>query len=270
MLINGLDIKFGADPEVFIGDPKTASFVSAHPYLPGTKQDPYKVPHGAVQVDGMAAEFNIDPADNYEEFQHNLDSVQNTLKGMIGDHQFLDSASVFFSEGFAKTIPPENILLGCDPDYNAWTMDENISPDGAALMRTAGGHVHIGGFPTDDVDDWGHFQTCARLARLMDRHLGVYSILWDKDDKRRAMYGKAGSFRPKPYGMEYRTLSNKWIFNPKLVKFVYDATVRAVTDMFDADADANEHIRNIIDTSDRNNTMFVGNTLVKDLGYAAN
>ena len=53
-------ILVGCDPEVFVA--KGGKFISAHGMIPGTKKAPHKVERGAVQVDGMALEFNIDPA----------------------------------------------------------------------------------------------------------------------------------------------------------------------------------------------------------------
>jgi hypothetical protein len=40
---------------------------------------------------------------------------------------------------------------------------------------------------------------------------------------RKKLYGKAGAFRPKSYGVEYRTLSNFWIFEEKYIDWVYSA-----------------------------------------------
>lgn len=262
MRINGMDFTIGADPEVFMG--KGSEFVSAHGAVPGNKRNPTKVPNGAVQVDGLALEFNIDPAEDFEGFQGNLASVQNTLKGMIGDHNFIEDVSVFFDENFTKDIPIENLILGCSADYNGWTMRETLPPNGGALMRTAGGHVHIGGFHTDDPFEPSHYETCGRLARILDETLGVYSILWDKDDKRRSMYGQAGCFRPKEYGMEYRTLSNAWIFKPKLIKFVYDSVAEALELMFTGH-EPDEGVRHIINKSDRGSDFFNNNLKVKML-----
>lgn len=259
MLVQGHKFTIGADPEVFVKDALTNTFVSAHDLVPGTKSAPFAVPKGAVQVDGLALEFNIDPAESYEEFEENLLSVKDVLGGMIGDKQFLEDVSVHFDKTFAAALPPESLVLGCEADYNGWTGYDNPSVDGGALMRTAGGHVHIGGFETDNPFNQDHFDTCARLSRILDETLGAYSILWDKDDQRRSMYGKAGSFRPKKYGMEYRTLSNQWIFNPKLIKFVFDAVQRGLEHMFDPNHQVDERVRNIIDTSDRTSDFFVEN-----------
>lgn len=264
MLVNGREFTIGADPEVFLG--KNGSFVSAHDYLPGDKQHPHKVNKGAVQVDGMAAEFNIDPANNFEEFKDNLDSVQNTMKSMIGDLDFIEDVSVFFDKEFMDKIPAENLILGCESDFNGWTMADNDPPEDTTMMRTVGGHLHLGGFHTNNIYSDLHFGAAARLARTLDEMIGVYSVLWDKDDQRRTMYGKAGCFRPKFYGMEYRTLSNKWIFSDKLVRFVYDGVKEALEKMFDPTYEPDPEVRSIIDESKRDSCFFQNNPKVKLLG----
>jgi hypothetical protein len=62
----------------------------------------------------------------------------------------------------------------------------------------------------------------------MDLFLGVPSILMDKGDVRKQLYGSAGAYRDKPYGGEYRTLSNFWIFDNHLIEWVWNNTSRAV------------------------------------------
>jgi hypothetical protein len=56
----------------------------------------------------------------------------------------------------------------------------------------------------------------------------------DYDKQRRLLYGKAGAFRFKTYpngdfGAEYRTLSNFWIADLELVKFIYAQMDKAIT-----------------------------------------
>ena len=63
MASNKPRILVGADPELFLRDKKTGQLVAADiNQIKGTKVTPYKVECGAVQVDGAAGEFNIDPA----------------------------------------------------------------------------------------------------------------------------------------------------------------------------------------------------------------
>ena len=53
-------ILVGCDPEVFVA--QGGVFKSAYNLIKGDKKNPQKIRSGAVQVDGMALEFNIDPA----------------------------------------------------------------------------------------------------------------------------------------------------------------------------------------------------------------
>lgn len=256
MKINGRTFTVGADPEVFIT--KGGLVHSAYGLIQGTKQAPFKVVKGAVQVDGMALEFNIDPAESSQEFLENLAVVQEQLKEMIGDWEFSDKASYVFDEGYILEQPFEAIQLGCEPDYNAYTGWENEAPNQESCMRTVGGHTHVGGYFTKDCYQPEHMKDMARLARIMDETIGVYSILWDKDDDRRSLYGKAGAFRPKEYGMEYRTLSNVWAFKPKIAEFVFGGVKEAITKHLNG-YDPKDSVRGIIDNSDRKSAFFNNN-----------
>jgi hypothetical protein len=65
------------------------------------------------------------------------------------------------------------------------------------------------------------------MIYLMDLFLGVPSIFMDTDKtapRRRTLYGQAGRFRVKPYGMEYRSLSSFWLASPILVELIYDVS----------------------------------------------
>ena len=63
-------ITIGCDPEFFVKE--NNKFVNAHGLIEGTKDFPQLVNKGAVQVDGMALEFNINPAKNSKEFVSNI------------------------------------------------------------------------------------------------------------------------------------------------------------------------------------------------------
>jgi hypothetical protein len=91
-------------------------------------------------------------------------------------------------------------------------MQDNPKPEARQALRTLGGHVHIG-LPNPEE---GQLVAC-----FADVLLGIPSILLDKDTRRRQMYGKAGAFRPKPYGCEYRVLSNFWLRSEATMRWVY-------------------------------------------------
>jgi len=130
-------------------------------------------------------------------------------------------------------------IFGCEPDFNAWTMDVNPKPTPPhPFMRSAGGHVHVE-TTKDGVD----------VVRKMDLFLGVPSVLMDEGDLRKQLYGKAGAFRGKSYGVEYRTLSNFWIFREPLIRWVWDNTQRAL----DSEVDVMAEQERILEAINNNN-----------------
>lgn len=249
-----LKILVGADPELFMRNPNTGSFVSAHDRVPGTKYEPFKVPYGAIQVDGTALEFNIDPAHSVEEFVANIKSVKQTLESYVPGFNVVAEPVALYEENYwAFEVPAEAQTLGCDPDYNAWTTDQNPPPNsGNKPFRTASGHIHIGWTQDEDVYNKDHYWLCCQMAKQMDYYLGIYSLLWDKDPTRRSLYGKAGAFRPKPYGVEYRVLSNRWLESDKLMAWVYNGVQAGVMAGFEnnwAEDSFGKLARSIIDNN---------------------
>jgi len=232
--------------------------------IPGTKAQPFPVEHGAVQVDGMALEFNIDPASTDVEFVDNIISVMGQLKKMVPHHEFLIEATVRFEESYLRQMPAVALELGCEPDFNAYTGGENPAPDADANMRTAAGHIHVGWTEVDEPRGGEHMNLCYGLAKQMDLFLGVPFVLLNDCRERKAMYGKAGTFRPKPYGMEYRVLSNKWLLNEELMRFVYRYTLCSIEELMDGEA----HFMYITDGEDviNNNDKDKAQVIVDRLG----
>jgi hypothetical protein len=235
----------GADPEVFLfkdGEP-----VSAHGLIPGTKTEPFKVKSGAIQVDGTAAEFNIDPAASEEEFFHNIKTVMDELQKFVPGYEIRIQPTVEFSSEYFNSLPEESKELGCDPDFDA-SRDgaQNMPPDNKTTMRTGAGHVHLGFTEGADPRDKDHLMRCITLVRHLDVFLGMPSLLWDKDTKRRNMYGKAGAFRPKSYGVEYRTLSNAWLRDDELIKLVYRNSVACVESLLSGDRVIEDHYKQFV------------------------
>ena len=230
-----MNILIGADPELFVYKGNTA--ISAEPFIPGTKENPFKVEEGAVQLDGFAAEFNIDPVDSEELFVSRVSHVLEQLKKFLPEgHELCATPVAHFTKEYMDAQPNKVKMLGCDPDFNAYTRSHNPIPDNDALFRTGSGHIHIGWGTGFDPMSAGHFDDCTKLAKAMDIFVGVPSVIFDRDGaERRKLYGKAGCFRPKPYGMEYRVLSNFWVNDEEYRRYVYRRTHQAFNALVEGD-----------------------------------
>lgn len=215
-----MPVLVGCDPEVFVR--QDGVFKSAWGLIKGDKKNPFPVNKGAVQVDGMALEFNIAPASSADEFILNVEEVFSTLKAMVPNYEVVATPVADFDPAYMKAQPAEALELGCDPDYSGWTMRENPKPNGDRPFRTASGHVHIGWTEGQEVDDPSHFSRCGYVARQMDFFLALPSLAYDKDTRRRELYGNPGCFRAKTYGCEYRTLSNAWLNSKEIMRWVFN------------------------------------------------
>lgn len=232
----------GADPEIFVVDANKRA-VSAHGLVPGTKESPHPVPDGAIQVDGMALEFNIAPTplkpQAFLEFNSKIVNVMKSLKTSLNATRdgfrplkFNIVPTQEFDPEYMLTVPDEAKELGCNPDMNAYTLEENPRPEAEAVnFRTASGHIHIGWGADIPVDNPEHIQICADFVKMLDMTVGLYMTVIDSDSKRRQLYGKAGAFRPKPYGVEYRTPSNAWLTSKERRRNVFMLVEMAVNIM---------------------------------------
>lgn len=255
--------KFGCDPELFCVNDK-GELVNAAGLIPGTKQDPFKVDHGAIQVDGMALEFNIDPVDNFNDFNRNIVTVLKQLKAFLpSGYGFKIEPSVRFSPEVMSAADEVAKALGCDPDYNAWTGEVNPYPDTQVdpYLRTASGHVHIGWTENENIDEQFHRNNGFDLVKQLDWFLGAWSVQKDADPTRRQLYGKAGACRIKPYGVEYRVLSNFWLKDRDSRRQVWNRMQQAISYMQRAEyykvyPSRNPAIRKIINESVKDHPLF--------------
>jgi hypothetical protein len=256
-----LALKIGCDPELFLS--KGEQVVSAYGLIPGTKKEPYAVRRGSIQVDGTAAEIGIDPADNKNDWLVSLEEVLQQLQAQVPDLTLRIQATVDYDPAYLASLPQEARELGCDPDYNAYTMQPNPSPNGNLSLRSAGGHIHLGWCSGVSSSDAGHQHSCAALVRQCDFFLGMPSLLWDNSEsaiKRRQLYGKAGAYRAKSYGVEYRTLSNKWLENEWLRGWAFDNATAAFKSLAEEGQDFfaihGSVAQSIIDNNDVEGAMF--------------
>ena len=132
----------------------------------------------------------------------------------------------------------------CDPDYNCYTECQNEKPDGASTNgRSAGFHIHIG-YDNPNVDD------SVRLVKYFDTYVGVPSVLFDQDTRRRSLYGKAGSFRLQEWGVECRLLSAAMYATNDLIHVVWQCLQQAIYAFNNGRSlPSSNLVRNAIDTS---------------------
>jgi hypothetical protein len=226
----------GCDPEVFLT--KNGKPASAYGLLKGTKKEPFLTEGGAYQVDGMAAEFNTTPVkfpdlswlpDTFDEWNEKILLQLKAIREALPKGYSLKIDPVMeFGKEFLDKQPDEAKELGCDPDYCAYTLLPNPRPDGEKTFRTGAGHIHIGWGADIPVDNKEHIEICAGFVKSLDATVGLFMTYIDRDPRRRELYGKAGAFRPKPYGVEYRTPSNVWIRNKDYRRMVWILVKEAI------------------------------------------
>lgn len=239
--------QLGCDPELFLKSPN--SFIASCGMIGGSKEYPMQLenlPDGfTIQEDNVAVEFGVPPASTKVEFTQNIHTIMDELTRLMSTKGLSlgNESAVFFPK--EELWHPAALHFGCDPDYNIWTGRKNPKPhSNDDTLRSCGGHVHVGLEPKYDWE---------KLVKMMDLYLGVPSVLMDNGELRKSLYGQAGAFRKKHYGVEYRTLSNFWVFKPELTEWVWDAVeqaTNAVEAQFPVE-ELQESIQTAINTNDK-------------------
>jgi hypothetical protein len=233
-LIRSRKPMLGTDPEFFIAN-KAGSILPSDKFLPG-KHDKLKIAENknhTIFFDGIQAEINV-PANCCRELI--VSSVRQALiaaKNKIGaDHDIVVQPSVRVSKACIESADPEARIFGCMPDFNAYTCGQNTPEMDATnhLYRYAGGHIHVG-ISSDYLKDPNKEYMIAKtpdghlkVIKMMDYLAGVLLVLLDRSKaavRRRDKYGKAGCFRPTPYGVEYRTPSCWWLKSPMTLSLIF-------------------------------------------------
>ena len=215
-------MRLGHDCEVFLQD-DAGNVKSVIGYINASKWDPMQIPDMpkgfTLQEDNVALEYGIPPAASKAEWNQFCVAVMDKSLEYLPKLTFSKLSAVEFPD--SELCHPKAWVFGCEPDFNAWTNDYNSAPDsGIPNLRSAGGHIHI----ETQADKLS-------VIKAMDLFLGVPSILMDTGELRKRMYGKAGAHRPKPYGVEYRTLSSFWMFEERLRNWAWDNTELALANL---------------------------------------
>ena len=238
----------GSDPELFLK--RDGNYVSAIGLIGGTKDKPRPIKTlgkgFAIQEDNVLLEYNTPPVKTMGKWVEVHNKMMTYLSSMLQEKgmTYDIAASVIMPEEALRH--PKAMVFGCEPDFNVWTCKINPKPASSEWrLRSAGGHVHIGTPLASNV-------AAIQLGRTCDAFLGLWSVINDPDERRKELYGKAGSIRFKPYGIEYRVMSNFWLKNEDLTREVWRlADLAVVTSRENWKPGFLDKVRTAIDKGDK-------------------
>lgn len=252
------NVTLGCDPELFLRS-IDGELVSSCDKFGGTKKKPLPltdVGH-CMQEDNVALEFNIPPAVDKLSFKRDINKSLTLIEERAKEQNLnlaIETSGYFSDEDLDH---PKAKEFGCSPDFNAWKKKINIPPSPNTNLRTCGGHIHIG-------YDNPKLQTNLELIKAMDLFIGIPSLFLDDDNLRRSMYGKAGCFRNKSFGVEYRVVSNFWIKTDNLIDWAWDSTHLAI-DFVNNSCAIEFDIESIINNNDKGKAVEVMKSLKLNL-----
>ena len=240
--MSNVSMRLGSDPEIFLQD-TNGKPISAIGYIQADKWNPLQIPDMekgfTLQEDNVSLEYGIPPAATAEEFVHHIQAVMERSKEWVPGLTFSKLSCIVFPED--QMQHPLAHVFGCEPDWCAWTGNTNPKPvPPHPFLRSAGGHIHV------ETQEDKH-----QVVKGMDLFLGIPSVLMDEGELRKQLYGKAGALRYKDYGVEYRTLSNFWIFKEELIKWVWRNTARALENVSMDYTPYADEIQQAINNSDK-------------------
>ena len=266
----------GVDAEFFFiteqGHP-----ISAHTLLP-SREDPVIVledrvgaapdsthPGVVFHYDGVQAEFGIAESTNIEDILRRTQFAISYGNKLAQDNKgSLSLAGTMPLRHLPPSrLPPEVAAFGCDVDFISWLdgMPNPITLDPLQHMsRYAGTHLHIGA-PVNPSNAIERAAVDALLeplkkmevVKVLDYLVGNTIVLLESMDfsftSRRKVYGKAGTYRPTPYGIEYRVPSSVLLTHPSFLVLCLSLareSVRIVIDNKQDELFATLHPREVV------------------------
>lgn len=219
----------GADPEIFVTD-ENGQVIPAFEFLPSEKEagktpswcgfgGDFKDPFW----DGYQAEFNTVAKRGFciawiaDDTRTQLMRILKAAQKVNKKAKLSTKTVIDVPYELRMKAAPEHVALGCAPSLNAYDIRPQI-PDGHELpFRSVGGHIHFGIKLTP--------KQAVEVVKALDATLGIAGVsmfaMFD-DAVRRNFYGTAGEYRMPEHGLEYRVLSNAWIFHPGILHLTLD------------------------------------------------
>lgn len=265
-------ITIGTDAEMFLRNKEVNEIISAEGYVKGSKHRPFRFDKEnkwfSLQLDNVLAEITVPPAKTVNEFAKGIAKAVDYLKSTLPNNiEPVFLASACLNEKYLMT--PQAQLFGCDPDFNAYTGYMNQKPFCEdRTLRSAGLHWHLGYQGVlvkfkNDVYNYTVDEQRAGIVQYLDLHMSVPLVIMEPDSDRKKLYGKPGAFRPKPYGLEYRTTSGWLLSDKKLLKWGFK-TVKNAFNSFVREGNLApslaKHVEEVINTNNKS----AAEDLIKD------
>lgn len=216
---------FGSDPELLVV--KDGKPVSAIGIVQGDIEHRISLKGHQFYYDNVLAECAIKPGASKKEVLDNFMECFQIYADMVRPFRLVPQASVTFPD--EQLEHPDARKVGCAKDMCAYELVIKEAPTDAICngnLRSCGGHIHLG---SETLTADGPEPILALY--MLDLMLGVPSLWLDQDPSsgmRRRLYGQAGRYRVKPYGLEYRSLGNFWLASPAMTSLVYDLSMHAI------------------------------------------
>lgn len=211
-----MKLKLGLDPEVLVVN-QSGQFVCPGKFLKASKQ---VIPSsnkkiGGFNRDGMAIELNpspsTDPRDLSDKMRTLFRESMNKLRA-IGLYPTQQIGANIFQNGDRASFLPDVYQGGCEPDWNAYTKEQNIVNVNYQEFeyRYCGGHIHVSAPFIRNFDQACEF---IRSLKPLSQYLSTFEDnKWSLE--RRRVYGKDGDFRWREDDkrIEFRTPDATWIW----------------------------------------------------------
>jgi hypothetical protein len=191
-------VSFGSDPELFVVSkeqeviPSTAVITSSD----------------VVKPDGFQIELNPLTSTCRQSASSYIYSALFDARAMalkMGYDLSFKVGHIISDEVWSK-VDLKMKRFGCNPTLNVHEKNFKRVTGLREKFRAGGGHIHLG-FTFNRAD-------APKIVTMMDILAGNTFVLIDRDPdniRRRINYGRAGEYRLKSYGIEYRVLSNFWM-----------------------------------------------------------
>ena len=213
---------FGTDPEFMLVD-KKGNHISAIDVVPGNRNERHLHNGHEFFYDNVLAECAIKPGKTKEEAIENIREALTHYAELVQPYKLKAQAAWNYKP--EQLTHEHAIEAGCSAEHCAYQIAvmEPLAAEEFLMggtLRTGGGHIHLGTTCFASItlgSSW--------LTKVLDMFVGVPSIFIDKDPtskERKVLYGQPGRYRPKDYGLEYRTVGNFWLTSPKLVEIIYE------------------------------------------------